>query len=185
VANSAALGSTTDIGTGTISRSGRRQSLLLRIGTWFRRPLLDARIARGAERPGDRATALREAQLIAQHERRRLALRFERILRNEARPRGPSSAAPIDYGAVQVAKPVLVEIVLSLLSSEAVTARGVALGRRLLTDPCSPIYAPEEGRTGGGERLWRSSITVLLALGPVEGAHAGAPAATPRASVPA
>ena len=71
---------------------------------------------------------------------------------------------PLDYGAVGAAKPVLTEIVLSLLSSDAVAARGVALGWRLLTHPCSPLYAPNRRPTGRVDDLTHDATLVLLAL---------------------
>jgi len=74
---------------------------------------------------------------------------------------------PVDLEAVEVARPMLTELVLSLRSSEAVDARGVVLGRRLLTDPVSPVYATPDGGSAGGERLWYAALSVLLALGPV------------------
>jgi hypothetical protein len=69
---------------------------------------------------------------------------------------------------VEVAKPVLTELILTLLSSEAVEARGVVLGWRLLTDPCSPIYAPQ-GRSVDLDRLCHESLPVLFALRPLTG----------------
>ena len=49
------------------------------------------------------------------------------------------------------------EIILTLLSSEAVEARGVVLGWRLLTDPFSPIYAPQV-RSVDLDRLWTEAL---------------------------
>jgi hypothetical protein len=166
MANTATLG----IGCTTDVRAGGLRRLLLGAYTRLRRPWLDAKIARGIERPSDRSLALREAQLVEPRERRRLALCFERILAQRARPVGPSSALPVDHPAVKVAKPVLTELILTLLSSEAVEARGMVLGRRLLTDPCSPIYAPQ-GRLVDLDRLSHESLWVLFALRPLSGDH--------------
>ena len=55
------------------------------------------------------------------------------------------------------------EIILTLLSSEAVEARGVVLGWRLLTDPLSPIYAPRV-RSVDLDHLWTEALAVLIAL---------------------
>ena len=71
-----------------------------------------------------------------------------------------------------VAKPVLIEIILSLLSAEAVEARGLVLGWRLLTHPCSPLYAPDKCGKGDLDRLWNESILVLYTLRPLAGRNA-------------
>ena len=76
-----------------------------------------------------------------------------------------SGVVRIDVRAVAVARPVLTELVLSLRSSEAVAARGVLLGWRLLTDPTSPVYAPP-GEFANPDRLRHESFAVLLALRP-------------------
>lgn len=145
-------------------RPGRPHALLLRLRTLLRRPGLDREIARGATRIGDAGLALRKAQLAGRHERGRLARRLEEILATRELPPLPSSVAPVDLVAVRAATPVLVELILSLRSAEAVTARGVVLGWRLLTDPDSPIYAL--GRSDDPDRLWRELAFVLLALRP-------------------
>ena len=72
----------------------------------------------------------------------------------------------IDSRAVETARPVLTELVLCLRSSEAVAARGVVLGWRLLTDPSSPVYA-SPGGFAKPDRLWHESFAVLLALRPL------------------
>ena len=141
------------------------RGLLLRVRTLLLRRWLDAKIAHGVERPGDAALALRTAQLVDRG-RRRLARRFEEILTERSRPKMPSSAVPIDHHAVSVAKPMLTEIILSLVSSEAVEPRGIVLGWRLLTDPCSPIYSQPGNPPGNSDRLLYGSALVLLALRP-------------------
>src|SRR6266516_999787 len=172
MANSAALEAATPVR--SKAALGRRtpRALLLRLRTRLRRPWLDGEIARAVERPGDRALALREAQLVGPRERSRLASRFEEILAARPRLRGPSSAVPVDHVAVEVAKPVLTELILSLRSSETVEARGVVLAWRLLTDAGSPIYGPPGGRPGDPDRLWHESLLVLFALRPLVAAAA-------------
>lgn len=145
-------------------RPGRPHALLLRLRTLLRRPWLDRDIARGETRIADAGLALREAQLAGWHERGRLACRLEGILVTGELPPLRSSVAPVDPVAVSVARPVLVELILSLRSAEAVTARGVVLGWRLLTDPGSPFYAL--GGSDDPDRLWRELLVVLLALRP-------------------
>jgi len=142
-------------------------ALLLRLRARLRRPWLDREIVRGADRPGDRALALREGQLTRRRERRRLASRLEQVLAD--RPSQPrlSSAVPIDHRAVRVAKPILTELILSLRSIDPVEPRGVVLAWRLLTDASSPIYAPPGGRPGNPDGLWYESLGVLFALRPL------------------
>jgi hypothetical protein len=151
----------------TAARSiGGPRGLLLWARTRLRRPWLDGQIARGATRVGDPPLALRQAQLVSSRERTRLASRLERVL-VDASPVGTlGGVVRIDAGAVEVARPVLTEVVLSLRSSEAVTARGVVLGWRLLTDPSSPVYAPP-GELADPDRLWHESFAVLFALRPL------------------
>jgi hypothetical protein len=110
---------------------------------------------------------LRRAQLVGRRQRIRLALGLEEILTAPARPPAPGSAAPVDREAVDAARPILTELVLSLRSSEDVDARGVVLGRRLLTDPVSPIYATPGDGSAAGDRLWHESLATLLALRPL------------------
>jgi hypothetical protein len=151
------------------------RGLLLRIRTRLLRAWLDRDIARGIERPGDPALALREAQLVGARERTRLAARFERLLVPDRRASRLSSAAPVDHAAVEVARPLLTEVTRSLRSSDAVEACGVALGWRLLTDPCSPIYEPPGGRSGDLDSLWHDALSLLFALRPLPiGAGKGA-----------
>lgn len=146
--------------------------LLLRLRTWFRRPRLDAAIARGLHRPGDSSLALREAQLVEARQRRRLVTRLEEVVATPERRLGSSSTARIDRRAVALASPVLTDLILLLRSRQPVEARGVALGWRLLTDPGSPIYEPEERESSGGRRLWREALAILEALRPASAAPA-------------
>ena len=130
------------------------------------RSSLDRDIARGTEHPADPAMALREAQLVSSRERTRLALRLEEVL-VDASPLGKLGGGVIrvDADAVEVARPVLNELILSLRSSQAVEARGVVLAWRLLTDPTSPVYVPPE-KFANPDRLRCESLAVLLALRP-------------------
>ena len=155
------------------SISGPR-GLLLWARTRLRRPWLDRQIARGAQRPANPPLALRQAQLVSARERTRLASRLERVLVDASPVGALGGVVRIDVGAVEVARPVLTEVVLSLRSSEAVAARGVVLGWRLLTDPSSPVYAPP-GELADPDRLWHESFAVLFALRPLAGAEVTTP----------
>lgn len=175
MANSAAGGAATRVGAPTRAEPGALRRLRLRASTRLRRSWLDGRIARGVERAGDRRLALREAQLVGRRERRRLALCFQRVLAQGAPAAALSSAAPVDHRAVEIARPVLTELILALLSSEPVEARGMVVGRRLLTDPRSPVYA-QQGRPVDLDRLSHQALAVLFALRPRAGLRPGTPA---------
>jgi hypothetical protein len=139
----------------------------------FLRSSLDRDIARGTEHPADPAMALRESQLVSSRERTRLASRLEQVLM-DASPLGSlGGAIRVDVSAVEVARPVLTELILSLRSSEGVAARGVVLGWRLLTDPTSPVYVPP-GQLADPDRLWHESLAVLFALRPLAASEAAA-----------
>lgn len=166
MANSVALGAESRVGAPADWRYAGRRGLLLAASVRLRRPWLDGKIAQGLERRGDRGFALRRAQLAGPRERRRLARCFERLLTEQSRPAAPGSAAPVDRAAVEAVKSELTEFVLTLLSEEAVEPRGVILGWRLLTDPCSPLYA-SQGRAVDIDRLRREVLAVLFALRPL------------------
>jgi hypothetical protein len=137
------------------------------------RSWLDRDIARGAEHPADPALALRETQLVSMRERTRLARRLEQVLM-DASPLGRlGGVIRVDASAVEVARPVLTELILSLRSSEAVAARGVVLAWRLLTDPTSPVYVPPR-QFADPDRLWHESLAVLFALRPLAAGEAAA-----------
>jgi hypothetical protein len=172
MANSAALGAATGLRASTGFRARTLRGLLLRGRTRLQRAWLDRAIARGVERPDDDALALRQAQLAAPRERERLALRLEEILAARPRPVALSSAAPVDHAAVEVAKPLLSEVILSLRSSDGVEPRGVVLGWRLLTDATSPLYGTPRGRHGDPDGLWYEALALLFALRPLPDATA-------------
>jgi hypothetical protein len=143
------------------------RGLLVWARTRLGRSWLDREIARGTERPASPALALREAQLVSSRERTRLARRLEHVL-VDASPLGTlSGVVRVDVGAVEVARPVLTELILSLRSSEAVAARGVVIAWRLLTDATSPVYVPPAGQFSDPDRLWHESLAVLFALRPL------------------
>ena len=170
--STAALGAGARVGP-DLRRSTPR-GLGLRLATWVRHPWLDRDIARGAARPGDRRLALREAQLVAPGERARLARRFEEVLAARPLERGLSSSIPIDTRAVQVARPVLAELIAGLRSAETVEPRGVVLARRLLTDATSPLYG-QSSAPEGADRLWYESLSVLFALRPLSASASTGP----------
>ena len=173
MAKTATIHTVGGLGTRVRPAPGRPAPLLVRARARIRRPRLDTLIARAVYVPGDRALALREAELAGERERRRAADRIERVLEDAARRPTFSAAVPIDAKAVEVARPALTELVATLRSGEAVEPRGVALTMRLLTDACSPVYRPPGPRMQDRDALLRVVRRVLLALRPL---GAGLPA---------
>jgi hypothetical protein len=149
----------------------RPRLLALRLRVRLRRHRLDGLVARATVRPGDRALALREAQLAGPRERERVAAGLERSLRAPP-PRMPSAAVPIDRAAAEVARPILEELIAALRAPAAVDARGVALARSLVTDACSPLFLPPHPEEADQEGLSRAARRALDALAPF---GAGAP----------
>lgn len=165
MASPVAIGSAPGVSTGGVGL-GTPSGLALRLRAWLRRPELDAAIARGLHGQRDPALALREAQLVAIAQRRRLATRLEEVLATPSPPRGSASTVPVDRGGVERARPVLADVVDLLRSSSAVAPRGMAMGWRMLTEPGSSLYESGERETNGGDRLRREALTVLEELGP-------------------
>jgi hypothetical protein len=165
MANPVATGAAPSL-SGRSARLREPSGLLLRLRTWFLRPRLDADIMDRRRRAGDAALLLRETQLVEPRRRKRLAKRLEEVVAVPVRRPGTSSRAPVDRRAVAVASPVLTDLILLLRSPQPVEARGMALGWRLLTDPASPLYEPEERESSRGRRLWGQSLAVLQALRP-------------------
>jgi hypothetical protein len=116
---------------------------------------------------------LRRAQLAGPDARTRLSRRLEDVLAAPPDRRAAGSALLVDRGSVEIAKPVMRELILRLRSQDPVDARGVALGWRLLTDPLSPIYLQDGGRSDNAERLRYESLATLRALQPPAGVPGG------------
>lgn len=112
--------------------------LRVRLSPWT----LDTELAGGIDPASDPALALRAAQLCSPRHRRRLASWVERLARQsemDARP-GLSSAVPLDGERVAEARESLLRIAQVLRGPTAVSARGVAMLQRLLTDARSALY---------------------------------------------
>jgi len=148
---------------------GRGPSVFLRASVRLQRHRLNGLIARGVERPGEAALALRELQLTAPREREKAAKGIERVLVETDQPRyGLTASLPIHRAAVAVARPALRQLASKLRSDEAVDPRGVALASRLLTDGASPVYLPSPEDRGDREGLYRETRRALIALLPWE-----------------
>jgi hypothetical protein len=109
--------------------------------------MITTRLAAGEDPFSSPALALRATQLASRRLRRRLAGGLEHALSAEHAPGALTAAIPVDPEAVEIARPVLEELVEVLRAPERVGVRGVALTQLLLTEPGSPLYAsayPEE-----------------------------------------
>lgn len=110
---------------------------------WLHRATLDRRLAGGADPATSQELAGRASKLVSRRHRRVLAAGLRRVLRTACEPtRGLSVAVPPQRREVLDAQSVLGEIAELLEGEDEVSARGVALIDRLLTDGTSPIYAP-------------------------------------------
>jgi hypothetical protein len=125
---------------------------------------LDKRLAAEGNVTDDWLLAARARQLTSRHSRRMLASAIERLLTSRSRGVGFSAALPVDARAVRRAAGDLSELARTLGSRDAVTARGVALVRRLLIEPSSPLYRPEHP-----DDLDDATREALLALIPKRG----------------
>jgi hypothetical protein len=84
----------------------------------------------------------RSGRLTSLRTRRRLAAGLQRTLNAaESRPM-LTSAIPVQREAVLRARDEIEQLIAGLLGPDEVTPRGVALVHELLTDGCSPLFAP-------------------------------------------
>jgi hypothetical protein len=115
---------------------------------------LDSDLAAGAAPDADVAHALRAATLIAPAERSMLARSLQRVVRDARDPRTALSLrAPVTRRTALTAAAELDALASRLLSSEPVSARGVAQVGRLLGDAGSPLYGgPEDDLRGAARR---------------------------------
>jgi hypothetical protein len=134
--------------------------LFLRLRVRFAGLGLDTRVAAGEDIAGDPALALRSAQLASRRVRCRVAASVERVCRKPDRRPGFSAAISVHAGAVEVARPALLQLATALRCRESVRARGVALAQLLLTQAEGPLYRPVSN-----EALYEAAREALLALG--------------------
>jgi hypothetical protein len=118
-------------------------------------------VARGEGASDDAALALRSAQLVSRRVRRRIAAGLERACRKPRPQPGFSAAIPVNARAVDVARPVMLQLSAALRCRESVSARGVALAQLLLCESEGPLYRPEHTAA-----LSEAAREALSALGP-------------------
>ena len=118
----------------------------------LRAPRLDRALAEGADPASEPGLRARASRLTSWRMRRRVAQALEDV------ERGPG--IPVRRDAVSDARELLSELASALRSRERVSARGVLLARRIVTDGCGPLYAPNAPRSA----LWWCVWEALRAL---------------------
>jgi hypothetical protein len=118
-----------------------RPALLLRV--LLHRSQLDRQLAEGVDPNQTPALSLRARQLQSMRLRRSLANGLKRdVEMTEGRRARDSAALPVNREEVIRARPLLLRIVERLRQPGAVSPRGVAMVRWLLSDAASPIFSP-------------------------------------------
>jgi hypothetical protein len=89
-----------------------------------------------------RLSAVREARMVSERSRRRLAEAFERSVARAEGPRGAFSAAvPVAREAALDARGALLDLAERLRAPRPIDADGMRQARTLLVDGASPLYA--------------------------------------------
>lgn len=128
-----------------LRRPGPRDQLRARLHA----DSLDRRLAAGEQPEAELLLAVRAAQLTAPRARSRLADAWVRLLGVERpHPLALSGRVPVDTAAVARADQQILVLAERLHGGRPVAARGVALARRLLSEP-GPVYAVGVRRAGG------------------------------------
>jgi hypothetical protein len=123
---------------------------------WRQREELDRLLADGTD-PGSRPELIcRARQLTSEHSRHHLAVRAEAIVAAVDRP--TTLTPDVCADEVRVARRVLLELA-GRLRDPGCAARGVAMARRLLRDPASPVYTPAPN-----DQLWRTARAACRTL---------------------
>jgi hypothetical protein len=121
---------------------------MTRFADVLRAPRLDQALAEGADPASEPSLRDRARRLTSWRTRRRLAKALEGV------ERGPG--LPVCHDQVVEARDLLSELTTALRSRERVSARGVLLARRIITDGCGPLYAPNAPRSALRWRVWEA-----------------------------
>jgi hypothetical protein len=111
-------------------------------------PRFDRALAEGADPESEPALRERAEHVTSWRTRRRVARALEEL------ERGPG--VPVRHDQVVDALDLLSELTSALRSRERVSARGVLLARRIVTDGCGPLYAPNAPRAALRWRVWEA-----------------------------
>jgi hypothetical protein len=114
----------------------------------LRAPRLDRALADGADPASEPGLDARARRLTSWRTRRRIAKALEEL------ERGPG--LPVRHDQVNEARDLLAELAAALRSRERVSARGVLLARRIVTDGCGPLYAPNASPSALRWRVWEA-----------------------------
>jgi hypothetical protein len=125
---------------------------------WSRRDALDRLLIDGAPPDSSPELALRAVRLTRDSHRFRLAAELDAIV--SAADRGEHSRTALDLRIeeVRAARAALLDLAARLCNGPC-GARGVAMTRRLLRDPASPVYEP-----AARDPLAHAAGAALLAL---------------------
>ena len=121
---------------------------MTRFADVLRASRLDRALADGADPASEPSLRERARRLTSWRTRRRLAKALEEV------ERGPG--LPVRHDQVAEARDLLSELTIALRSRERVSARGVLLARRIITDGCGPLYAPNAPRAALRWRVWEA-----------------------------
>jgi hypothetical protein len=108
----------------------------------------DRALAEGADPESEPGLRERARQVTSWRTRRRVARALEEL------EQGPG--VPVRHDQVAEAWDLLSELTSALRSRERVSARGVLLARRIVTDGCGPLYAPNAPRAALRWRVWEA-----------------------------
>jgi hypothetical protein len=108
---------------------------------WLRRGALDRSLAAGADPAASPELARRARQLTSRRTRTALAASIRNLLATaEARPRGFTSAVPIQRHQILCERQMLLQLAAALESPDELEPRGLALVDELLISGASPVY---------------------------------------------
>jgi hypothetical protein len=108
---------------------------------WLRRGSLDRSLAAGKDPGASPELSRRARQLTSRRSRAGLAASIRNLLEAaEERPRGFTSAVPIQRREVLRERQMLLQLAADLESDDELYARGIALAERILIDGGSPVY---------------------------------------------
>jgi hypothetical protein len=122
------------------------------IAAVLRAPRLDRALAQGADPASEPGLLARAGHVTSWRMRRRVAGALEQL------ESGPG--IPVRRDQMREAGELIAELAAALRSRERVSARGVLLARRIVTDGCGPLYAPNHPPAA----LWWTVLEALRAL---------------------
>jgi hypothetical protein len=124
-------------------------SLKLRIRVAVKRDTLTRELAQGADPTAAPARALRASQLTSGRRRRQMIRTWRRTIAEARQPAVTRAMVGIiNRRAVLEAEDAIQELIERLRSPDPVTAKGMAMAERIVTDGISsPLYSPAERGT--------------------------------------